>query len=87
MTKITVSMIFESKTPLTDKQRAILRNLVDDYQCAIGESVGMDEIEWSIESEPVPSHKNYLYEDNDSADCEIIGAGGEVWTGSMPSWD
>lgn len=131
MTKITVSMIFESKTPLTDKQRAILRNLVDDYQCAIGESVGMDEIEWSIESEPVPSlqeelrrlygrvtteleprglfdddfqnafqalsevieyhgggkHKNYLYEDNDSADCVVIGAGGEVWTGSMPSWD
>lgn len=32
-------------------------------------------------------HKNYLYEDDDSADCEIIGAGGEVWTGSMPSWD
>lgn len=53
MTKITVTMIFESKTPLTDKQRDILRNLVDDYQCAIGESVGMDEIEWSIESEPI----------------------------------
>lgn len=32
-------------------------------------------------------HKNYLYEDNDSADCVVIGAGGEVWTGSMPSWD
>ena len=33
-------------------------------------------------------HKNYLYEDDDdSADCVVIGAGGEIWTGSMPSWD
>jgi hypothetical protein len=53
MTKISVTMIFESKTPLTDKQKAILRNLVDNYQCEIGESVGMNEIEWSIESEPI----------------------------------
>lgn len=51
MTKIAVTMIFESKTSLTDKQKVILRNLVDNYQCEIGESVGMDEIEWSIESE------------------------------------
>ena len=54
MIKITVTMVFESETILTNKQWASLRNLVDDYQCEIGESIGMEETEWSIESEPIP---------------------------------
>ena len=24
---------------------------------------------------------------DETAPCSIIGAGGEVWTGSMPTWD
>ena len=48
MEKIIVTMVFESEKPLTNEQRRVLRNLVDDYQCGIGESVGMDEIEWTI---------------------------------------
>ena len=24
---------------------------------------------------------------DETAPCSIIGAGGEVWTGSMPAWD
>lgn len=54
MIKIAVTMVFESETTLTSEQRAILRNLVDDYQCEIGEAVGVEEIEWAIESEPIP---------------------------------
>lgn len=50
MEQIIVTMVFESAKPLTDEQRRVLRSLVDDYQCAIGESVGMDEIEWAIEN-------------------------------------
>lgn len=53
MIKIAVTMVFESETTLTNEQRTILRNLVDDYQCEIGEAVGMEEIEWAIESEPM----------------------------------
>ena len=53
MIKIAVTMIFESEATLTNEQRTILRNLVDDYQCEIGEAVGMEEIEWAIESEPM----------------------------------
>ena len=50
MEKIIVTMVFESAKPLTKEQKRVLRSLVDDYQCAIGESVGMDEIEWAIEN-------------------------------------
>lgn len=50
MEKIIVTMVFESEKPLTNEQRKVLRNLVDDYQCGIGESVGIDEIEWTIEN-------------------------------------
>lgn len=60
MEKIIVTMVFESKKPLTNEQKKILRNLVDDYQCEIGESVGMDEIEWSIEGERKTSDKKHL---------------------------
>ena len=53
MIKIAVTMVFESEATLTNEQRTILRNLVDDYQCEIGEAVGREEIEWAIESEPM----------------------------------
>ena len=51
MEKIVVTMVFESKKPLTDEQKEVLRELVDDYQYAIGESIGMEEIEWVLEGE------------------------------------
>ena len=49
MENIIVTMVFESKKSLTDEQKRILRGLIDDYQCAIGEAVGIDEIEWILE--------------------------------------
>ena len=51
----------------------------DDFQNAF------QALSEAIEYHGGGKHKNYLYDD--SADCEIIGAGGEVWIGSMPSWD
>lgn len=53
MEEIIITMKFESKKPLTARQRAILRELVDDYQYEIGQSVGMEETEWSLEGKPV----------------------------------
>lgn len=53
----------------------------DDFQNAF------QALSEAIEYHGGGKHKNYLYEDDDLADCVIIGAGGEIWTGSMPSWD
>lgn len=49
MEKIIVTMEFESNKPLTANQRAILRDLVDDAQYEIAQSLGIEETEWSLE--------------------------------------
>lgn len=49
MEKIIITMEFESDKPLTARQKAILRELVDDYQYEIAQSVGMEETAWSLE--------------------------------------
>lgn len=55
MEEIIITMKFEADKPLTPRQKAILRELVDDYQYEIGQSVGMTETEWSMEGKPYES--------------------------------
>lgn len=33
------------------------------------------------------AHQKYLQSSRSITSCIMIGAGGEVWSGSMPSWD
>ena len=49
METIIVTMVFESEKSLTNEQKKVLRELVEDCQYEIGQSLRMEEIEWSLE--------------------------------------
>lgn len=49
MKQVIVTMVFEIEQPLTNEQKGILRDLVEDYQCEIAQAVGMTETEWGYE--------------------------------------